>query len=107
MTAMNVEYTCAACGSVQTVEGAKAGEPVRVPQCTNTNCSAEPQWGAITLSTMKAAVVTVAQTHPQNTAAWTAVFILRLLTRVRPIGDENDADAIAGMAAQLDALARR
>lgn len=107
MTAMNVEYTCPACGGVQTVSGARAGEALQVPECANPACTAEPQWGAVSLTMLRGAVATVAQTHPNNPDRWTAMFILRLLKQVRPVKDITDPDAAANWQQQLDTLARR
>ncbi|NLE21350.1 MAG: hypothetical protein GX624_01005 [Actinobacteria bacterium] len=103
---MNITYTCPTCGTVQQAM-ASPGEGAEVPECSNPACTSEPAWGPVTLTMMKQAVVTVAQTHPQNTAAYTAGFILRLLGRVRKVPAVSDPESVDAWAAALDALARR
>lgn len=106
MSTMNVEYTCPVCGTRQQTVG-ETGEGVEVPECSNPACTAEPVWGAITVSMMRDAVVKVAQTHPQQTATWTAVFILRLLSRVRKVPAVSDPDSVAVWTDALNKLASR
>jgi hypothetical protein len=103
---MNVEYTCPVYGTTQQTVG-ETGEGVEVPECPNPACTAEPAWGAITVSMMKQAVVTVAQTHPQNTATHTAAFILRLLGRVRKVPAVSDPDSVVVWTDALNKLASR
>lgn len=103
---MNIEYTCPACGTKQATSAA-VGDGVEVPECPNPACTAQPQWGAVTVAMLQQAVVTVAQTHPAQTAMWTAVFIMRLLFRVRRVPAVSDPDAQAVWQQALDVLARR
>jgi hypothetical protein len=106
MTTMNITYTCPSCGTQQTGV-AETGVGAEVPECSNPACTAQPAWGAITLDMMRSAVVTVAQTHPTGTAAFTAAFILRLLSRVRKVPAVTDPASVTVWQQQLDALARR
>jgi hypothetical protein len=103
---MNIEFTCPACGTKQQAI-LPEGEGMSVPECPNPACNAEPAWGPITLTMMKDAVLTVAQTHPTGTALYTAGFILRLLNRVRRMPAGGEPEAAAVWAAALDQLARR
>jgi hypothetical protein len=103
---VNITYTCPVCSTAQQAT-ASPGEGAEVPECSNPACISEPAWGPVTLTMMKQAVVTVAQTHPQNTAVYTAGFILRLLSRVRKVPAVSDLESVDAWAAALDALARR
>jgi hypothetical protein len=103
---VNIQYTCPACATKQTTI-AEVGDGVEVPECANPACTAQPQWGAITVPMLQQAVIAVAQTHATQTAMWTAVFIMRLLFRVRRVPAVTDPDAQAVWQQTLDVLARR
>ena len=103
---MNITYTCPVCGTAQTASAA-TGAGVEVPECGNPACSAEPAWGAVTLTMMKQAVSTNMAGHPTNTAGALARFILRLLSRARKVPATADPDDVAVWTEVLDELASR
>ena len=103
---MNITHTCPVCGTEQTASAA-TGAGIEVPECGNPACTAEPTWGAVTLTMMKQAVSTNMAGRPTNTAGALARFILRLLGRARKIPATTDPDDVAVWTEVLDELASR
>jgi hypothetical protein len=105
--AMNVQYTCPTCGTVQSLSGIPTGGGVQVPECSNPACNADPVWGPISLTMMKDAIQTNMDGHPTGTTGALAKFVIRLLNKARPMAATADADSVTAWQDVLAKLAAR